>query len=122
MKKLQTSVWAAAKGWWATALLQHRGDVQVREGDDTHLCVALRILEQVEQEHSGLLGPPSLAVGAVLVLGLQARGMCRLNHGKCAHTGIGKGYPDPAAVTHATVCSITSAQLLQRPQQDNELD
>lgn len=36
-----------------------------------HLSVALRVFQQVQQEHGGLLGPPRLTVGAVLVLGLH---------------------------------------------------
>ena len=41
-------------------------------GQETaHLGVALRVLQQVQQEHRRLLRPPRLAVGRVLVLGLR---------------------------------------------------
>jgi len=41
-----------------------------RRRAQTHLGVALGVLEQVEEEDGGLLGPPRLAIGAVFVLGL----------------------------------------------------
>lgn len=36
----------------------------------SHLCVALSVLQQVQQELAGLHGPATLAGGAALVLGL----------------------------------------------------